>query len=490
MSKVNFTLFHAASLIGKEVGLNADGTLRKKTLGQFSAGSFEVVSVESPSQLATVLLSCDVQTALSPSTPRDGAKSGTVTTKNGRLRGRGGLVRGKSEFGYEPGVGGLVVVDFDGEGQTIETLRNHLVAVCSALESAAMVGWESSSSSIYNGAECVQGVRGLRLYILIESAADIPRFGKVLAARLMLAGHLRIVISKAGSLLVRGLIDEAIFDAGGRLDFVGGAVCRDGLEQRRGAPVVFNDGAGLFDSRSFPDLTPDERCRLASAIDLAKLAKQPEAEAVQRAWLAAREGEMTARLVGKGVESEVAREQASICARQALGGMLTGDFVLTVVEGGKCVAVTVAEVLSDRARFNRLLTLDPLEPDYCGCKVVGILYLDGIGARLFSQAHGGSLYVLRRASPRVELRKGARHEAVIALCDVLGACDDLFMRGGEVVRVTGAGAVVAVSSPLLAQLIGERVRLESWSRSANKLLPADPTFDLCTQVLVRLKGGL
>jgi hypothetical protein len=111
---------------------------------------------------------------------------------------------------------------------------------------------------------------------MLADAGDGARVIKNLAARLWLAGLGKIQVSKAGSLLVRCIVDTAPSDAA-RLIFAGGAACGDGLEQRRGPPVILS-GGGFLDSRALvPDLTAEEQGRYEALVEQAKLAAGPEA---------------------------------------------------------------------------------------------------------------------------------------------------------------------------------------------------------------------
>jgi hypothetical protein len=65
----------------------------------------------------------------------------------------------------------------------------------------------------------------------------LPELADVLFKRMWLGGHGYIVISRAGSMLVRSIFDASVFSPE-RLDFVAGANCVD-CEQRRPQPVYF-----------------------------------------------------------------------------------------------------------------------------------------------------------------------------------------------------------------------------------------------------------
>ena len=106
-----------------------------------------------------------------------------------------------------------------------------LYEACPDLAKVARLWRASTTSYIYDksGNE-LRGLTGQRLYVGVVDGADIPRAGEVLFKRLWLKGHGRIEISKSGAFLKRAPVDAAVFSPE-RLDFVAGAVCRDGLRQ-------------------------------------------------------------------------------------------------------------------------------------------------------------------------------------------------------------------------------------------------------------------
>ena len=124
------------------------------------------------------------------------------------------------------------------------------------LTKSAYVWWCSSSSLLYHDREQMQGIRGQRLYILVENAQDIERAGAVLFKRLWLAGLGFYAISRAGTALERTIIDASVWQTN-RLDFASGAKCIPPLKQRRGEPCT-HDGALLDTTAALPNLTPKE----------------------------------------------------------------------------------------------------------------------------------------------------------------------------------------------------------------------------------------
>lgn len=289
--------------------------------------------------------------------------------------------------------GGVMMLDFDfkdenkalSKEQIIKTLYN----VMPSLEGAAFIWWCSSSSFIYNGEQQHTGLRGQRVYILVQDAADIERAGKVLFERLWLAGYGHIEISGAGSLLVRTIIDSTVWQPN-RLDFISGANCIAPIEQKRPQPEIYN-GVPLDTKAALPDLTAEELAEVKAMQAKAKADIRPEANAVKNQFI-----ESTARknLTEQGIAEPSAEqlEQAQITVKRAIeNNVLAGDFVIYLDD---MTAVTVGEILDNPSKYHGKGTKDPLEPDYDGGRTVGRLYLFNGQPNLYSQAHGGQSFKL------------------------------------------------------------------------------------------------
>ena len=223
MSDVLFTRFTSETVLAKVISKGADGSLVKKASAQFYAGSFETVRVpvESPGtapRLVSVLQTFTRHQALSPSLSL-GAESGKITTEARPLP--HAVTRTKKNFGYRPDELGLLVLDYDPpKGSTPLTpdeLKHRLFTIWPEAARGIVVHWFSGSSLIFDGDKQLAPATGQRMYVALNSQAAIPETIKALnklAWLLGLGGHVHI--SKIGSLLVRGLFDSAMADAGGR----------------------------------------------------------------------------------------------------------------------------------------------------------------------------------------------------------------------------------------------------------------------------------
>lgn len=461
------------SELAKVYSLGNDGSLYKETAGHMVLGRYEVLTFSNVHEFVCVLSKVTTSQAISGSTPVGALlPTGRVVSRKLLASHPGAMTRTKEHFDFRSGVMGVMTLDYDPQpGDTPLTrtdLWNLLQTLHPALSGAGVVWWCSGSSHIFNGDIELQGLRGQRIYILVKDAGDIPRACEALAGRMWLGGHGRIVISSSGAMLERHLFDDAMGQPA-RLDFAGGAICKTPLSQRRGEPFILADGGFLDTRTAFPDLTASELAKVEALKQAAKDAIEPERVIVREKWTAARTDVMTTKLVRAGVAVGEAHERAAQAARAAVGGVLLGDYTITLEDGKE---VTIGQVLDDRDKYHGAITLDPCEPEYCGRKPVGKLYLYGASPGLFSFAHGGSTYRLQRQPARVYLQAGRRAEAVDEILQRLASEADIFLYGGVLVRIEGGRVLAIKSASALSYLIGSRFALFKRSQDGRDI-PTD-----------------
>ncbi|RIX44602.1 MAG: hypothetical protein D3M94_14010 [Rhodocyclales bacterium GT-UBC] len=468
--------------LGKTYRLTASG-LEKRTAGQMINGSFEVLAFADVQGLAQVLGQVSTSQAISASLPKNGSLQGTLVTKAEKVNHHGALARSKDDFVLAAGQPGVLILDYDPPAGVVpldrEQLWEALLEVAPGLASAGVIWWCSGSSLIYHGQDQIQGLVGQRIYVLVQDLADTERFGEVLFKRLWLAGHGRVEISKAGSLLSRCLFDQAMHQPA-RLDF-GGAVCEAPLEQRRGQPVILSEGGFLDTRAALPGLTDVDQARFEDMLEAAKLKAAPEAEKIKALWQSERVPALVERLVKAGVSTDQATERAERTLASAQRGVLLGDFEVQLDSGE---TVTVGAILDDRARFHGHLTKDPLEPGYQNGKTCGKLYLFGSSPILTSRAHGGKTFRLMRQPSRLYLQKGGKAGLVDQIIDRLGHEPDLFLKGGIPVRIEN-GEARPLFKHALSHTIQSRIALFSRNDKGQDI-PVDLPGDVVEMVMALL----
>lgn len=275
MNQGSYTVFTSTSPIGKRFELS-EGTLKKTVLGQLYAGNYERKSFNSADEFIEQLSNVSTSQAISASVPADDSLSGELTVK-GKPR-EGALARTKENFAF-PSTAGVMTLDYDPTSVIFsrDELVNLVRTVGDIPEDVALIWWCSGSSHVFNGDTELQGLKGQRLYLLVENARDIPRAGAALANRCWLMGYGRIEVSKAGAKLERSIFDSAMFEPA-RLDFIGGAVCEPPVEQRRGSPINLGGTKLLNSVTAFRDLSGEEEATLTGIKKEAKDKAEPECD--------------------------------------------------------------------------------------------------------------------------------------------------------------------------------------------------------------------
>lgn len=428
MTLGTYTLFTSVSPLGKKFTL-VDGELTKQAMANMYAGSYDVKSYTSADDLITQMQEVTTFQAISASLPIDGTLTGGITTT---LKPKPGcLSRITENFGFGK-TGGILTLDYDPRGTTLS--REELVQTIRDIgvipPETALIWWCSGSSHIFNEDEEIQGLKGQRLYFLVEHAADIPRAGRVIVDRCWLADLGFILIGDDGKRHYRGLFDSAMFEPA-RLDFAGGAICEAPLRQNRGAPINFG-GEGLLDTyTAFPDLSEAEKILVATKKKQEYDKAEPEAAAQHERYLNREGQKMASRLISEGASPREANERARAILKSATEGQgLTSSFKITI-EGGK--SLTVKELLDNRLQYHGIQTLDPIEPDHRGGEYCGILYLKQNNPTLYSFAHGGTTYNLIRQVVDIEVIRNNIAITGGAIAKALYSYGDIFKAGGEII---------------------------------------------------------
>lgn len=434
-SDTHFSIITAINpdILSKRFELDESGKLIKFSGGNLIKGTVEERAASSLADLAAILTRLTPAQALVYGVPIDRAVR-VMTRKAFVEAGKpaGVTTRTNDAFTWPDG-SGVMMLDYDPPSGVDAMDRNALVAAireaAPGLSDVAMLWWASASSCIWQCDTELLGIRGQRLYLRVKGAADIPRAGAVMVERLWLAGHGHIEISKSGALLERTLVDASVWQQS-RLDFAGGAACGEGLDQRRGDPVIIEGKAELIDTRAaLPDLTAEEREKLTAIKSDAKSAARPKANGVKEKWIEARVQEI---VTGADSDDPEKVQEAQSIARRALeAGVLGGDFLVPVEVEGKIEILPVGKLLDNRACYHGCMTRDPIEPDYDGSRLVGRLFLLQARPVLHSFAHGGKTFRLHRAPARVELVKGHTAEAATATIDLLRRDPVVFDFGGQ-----------------------------------------------------------
>ena len=469
--------------LSKAFKLLPNGEIEKLAGGQFAAGECRVVPISDLTGLANILKRLTSSYALVYGVLVNGA----TTVLSRKMFERAGspaeaTTRTNDAFRYPEGAGVMMLDYHPPKGGTAldrEGLVGAVKAAVSGLSSSQMLWFPSASSCIFNGDVPLFGVRGQRLYLLVANAADIRRAGKVLLDRLWLAGHGHFEVSKSGALLERTLFDGGVWQAN-RLDFAGGADCTPPLRQDRGSPILIAGETPVVDtSVVFADLVLDELDAVRATKNAARADMAQEADDAREAWVQTR---LVETLTKAERDDPAVVEQAKVRLRRVLeGGELAGDFVIQVETKGGFEAVSVAAPLENPARYDRKLTLDPVEPDYGGGRPVGRLFLLQGKPTLHSFAHGGKTYQLKRVMVEIQIFSGHTADAVTQTVDHLRR-DPLAFDYGEGLALVDQGRIHVLDEHTPANHLGQGVQYWKMDKSDNPY-DIDSTSNLLRQTL-------
>ncbi len=475
---------HQPNCVTKEFRL-VDGKLTKSTVANITRGKMELRDIANAHDFSQLLLSLNTNQCLTYGVPP--REAGLVTEAKWAEMGKPDepLPRTKEVFTWPVGPG-IMMLDYDAPKDGTKPIARKalfeaLLSVVPDINKTDLIWWSSTSSYIYHDETELNGLKGQRIYLFVADASDIERAGKVLNDRLWLLGHGGYEVSASGQLIERPLFDGAVWQAN-RIDFAAGASCGPGLCQKRGTPeVVGGDQFWLLDTRTaFPDLTDDEGRQVDERKTKAKSALSAAAAKKRAEWIDAR-GKVI-----RAVRPALSPAQATTAARRAVESReLMPDFILTVYAGSEERQLTVAEILASPAQFHELLTLDPLEPDYDGRRLVGKLFLDGARKNLYSFAHGGTNYQLRSEPHRIQVIPGKSRQVADELLDVLRTAPDIFDYGQELVQLNCGGQLQPLTESSLQYVAGGLVQfwaIQSVGNSVKEVL-RDPPPKVCKMVI-------
>lgn len=487
-SQAAVTLITAYDPVTKHFSLSDDNRLQKCTSAQLSEADLLVRTFPCLEGFADLLLGLHPNQCVAYGLPPDGAEC-LVTKAAYERAGCPAISTPRTEEAFSWPTGpGILMLDYDppksGTALTRDELFAAVYAACPMLAQSDALWMPSTSSEIYNmeTGEQLAGIKGQRIYFMLANATDIPRTGNALLTRLWADGHGRFEVSSSGSMLERGMFDASVWQTN-RIDFAGGALCDEPLEQRRGVPLLIKGAQRLVNSPLAVLDPPDEIVQAAGHHkSVARNAVAAESARKREAWKQDRAESI------KVTNPELTQEAISTLVDLAVNPerrRLMGAWPVIVVDDhGNESSISVDEILEDPKKYDRMLTLDPLEPDYDGRRPVGKLFLSG-QPRLHSFAHGGATFTLSSKVVRIEMYQGRTRDAVDSLLQVMRTSPEIFDFGTSVVKVHD-GKMIGFNQESIRYWIAGVVQFCHTKAAANG--PAydvleDPPYSICKTVL-------
>lgn len=409
-SVVTYTRYKSPDPLSKQYWLE-NGVVHKKAAAQMYRGSAERIKIPF-SLLIDEMSDSPSKHAWGYGTHALSFSDKVSIAIKGKEKPEKNIISRSGDFiGYQPEQQGIIMVDHDVSEfvghMPFETLLAALTQICPGIASAARIVRGSVSAGVHLVGELPRDGKGYHFYMPVKNAADIPRFGKLLFAYLWLNGHGRIALSRNGSMLVRGPIDDAVF-SGERLDFVGKPIITGTGLQYTPPEIDYTEGEAL-DTSLLTDLTPEQSAQLAALIAASKDALKPASERKRQSWA----DERVCDMVAKGTPIEKAKQ---IIDQMVAGGFkdLYGDFLLDF--GNEIV--TVSEVLRNQKKYDGRSLSDPIEGAEYGATTAVFYSNKGAKPQIHSLAHGVSTTYFLHHSKSINASSGeldTREEYEIAL---------------------------------------------------------------------------
>jgi len=386
------------SLMSKRLSLNDDGSLNSDgSKCWMSKGIAARAFAATAAMLARIIVACRPNQAIAlGSLAKSIAVPVHIVTKDRINQSPGCIARTRDFIDYRSGAPSWVLIDFDSKGMPAEVkakiessggMWECLLKIAPGLARAARVSRSSTSAGLTRDdtGDLIPGSDGEHHYLLVADGGDIERFLNDLHDRCWLSGFGWHMISRAGTLLERSIVDRMV-GFGERLCFEGAPLIVPPLVQNfsKREPRVF-DGQAIDSSRVVPPPTEYDRHRIG-------LVKADSKRALSKAAaeIANKHDQDLAKAISDRSGTPIATTLRLIKARHQ--GVLYPDIEL---EFDRLGSVTVGAVLATPERYVNETLADPLEGvSYGRGKAMVMRGREG-DLVIHSFAHGRSFYYLR-----------------------------------------------------------------------------------------------
>jgi len=438
---------------------NPDGLIVKSAAAKLARGTFEVKKVSDLVSLDDVLSGLQSTQAVTYGRPL--IDKGSIVSKSSFGAASDAITRSRENFHFVDGAG-VLMLDYDPPKdesalsplELLTILRN----ACSFLVGVGML-WRPSSSSGIDGT----GIRGQRIYIMLDDARQISRIGKIIYDRLWLAGSGYFNVSKSGQFLDRSCIDASVWKPEG-LDFAAepvllGNVSRTHFESQIHQGVVLKCDDVL-------DLSESDLAKNAILKSKLRVAMGEKVASVKMAYMAASLPLMKQHLEKMSLPAD--DDSANFVLNRAIHhNVLMGNWPLITRDGEE---VSVGLVLDNPEKWHNTRFADPLEPDVDN-RVAWLNLRSGGRPFLYSHLHGGSRYILERAPSLIKVEAGQLPEMVDALAEILRKYGSIYEQGGGLVYVNNDAKIVPVKPQWLTVYAQRQCRFERYDKTKKEYVP-------------------
>lgn len=405
-SKIYFTLMEGKN-IGKSYHIGDNNTLIKSTQGKFWEGTFRTFKGDHKELNDFIKLKWNPNMFIVQGLIHDGLEEGIMPNDAQRT---------KEHFPFQD-YPGLLIIDSDSVNdfgiKTMEELRDALISIEPALEDVPMYMSPSASSNIYLDGRLDNGLRGVHTFIPVKSTIDNKRIIETLHKKSILSDYVNVGISKAGTPLIRSLVDTAM-KSPNQPCFSSRAKLNDGRLSQDVVCISWNEDNNILDPKDIKDLSSQNEIKVKNKIKRLHddALGTPECKKAKETW----EREQTLKIQEKSPDMSL--EQIKATLKQARRGQLYIDAIITLVDDEE---IKVLDILEDKEKYHGRECLHPLEHEH---HAKAVIYSKQDNPCIHSFAHGGEVFYLKRKEmdewelDRIELEErieefNERHAVVV-----------------------------------------------------------------------------
>lgn len=462
----------------KHLHLDTNGALHKKAAAQLYRGTYQLESVSSLKDFAHKLEAATPDIAFTYGVPHHA--SGLIAREEDLSTTPHAIARTRASFSWSEGPG-ILMID-DDSGFMVDDFAEFLWETVPILDGVEMIVRPSSSSNIFN-IETNEWVRlggNRRAYVVVSDARMAPEVGRLIESYLWLAHHGYYDVSKSGRLLKRCPADTSVWQPE-RLDFVGGATCTAPLAQGYLVTELIEGELSMVDTRSLPKLSDGDKAKIRDYERKARELVEVERIKAKDTYLQSR----TEELINRGVDPEIAKSTLNAAIEHQV---LSSDFTLTLQDG---TTASVRQMLAEPDKYHGKRCHDPLEPNYRDDpRVAYISLLNGTQPYIFSHAHGGHRYQLRKPAKTIQILTGESVKGADEIAAELAKEGALFERGQLLVTLQSDGETRQANTATVKYLAASHCNLQRFDRRVNGPRPADLPDAIAQLIVTRTGHGV
>lgn len=317
-------------------------------------------------------------------------------------REKGEIARAKQDLVWPLGLESWAFFDFDNAGVTPAEGMAILKGIDSRLQDCPTVTIPSSSSHIWDGDKELRGATNFHIYFAIQ--VEDEEYFEDFFKRLLLAGHCKAAVTRAGSIVMRSIVDKAVFSSEREIFELNSEFESPTMYSKRTEHITFDEAKGepIFADRRL-QLTDEEDLQLRILMDEKREAVSGEATTQRKIFRTVR-AERKAKLNGTAVEDEL--EQLSLKNSDTYDQSGRPVYELQSSEAiydNDSQLMLVADILMKPTAWDTKKIPDPHEPFLRGDEEKGdvgrgvatVLQRDDGSVFIFSHANAGQIYHLR-----------------------------------------------------------------------------------------------